>query len=149
MEKHLAEMKKDVEANEEKDREREKQRVRESKLQKKIKEKAQNVVEEAPMVLLGSEEEGEQSMEEEFSVGFEQTHRQPTSLQSDLVDAYESNQQRVRTRRKRLRKLLRLHSITDNQGVKILLLTRNNQSHLAATHLELGLTRSVLLDLDH
>ena len=110
MEKHLAEMKKDVEANEEKDREREKQRVRESKLQKKIKEKAQNVIEEAPMVLLGSEEEGEQSMEEEFSVGFEQTHRQPTSLQSDLVDAYESNQQRVRTRRKRLRKLLRLHS---------------------------------------
>ena len=148
MDKHLAEMKKDVEANEEKDREREKQRVRESKLQKKIKEKAQNVVEEAPMVLLGSEEEGEQSMEEEFSVGFEQTHRQP-SLQSDLVDAYESNQQRVRTRRKRLRKLLRLHSITHNQGVKILLLTRNNQSHLAAAHLELGLTRSVLLDLDH
>lgn len=69
MEKHLAEMKKDVEANEEKDREREKQRVRESKLQKKIKEKAQNVIEEAPMVLLGSEEEDEQSMEEEFSVG--------------------------------------------------------------------------------
>ena len=149
MEKHLAEMKKDVEANEEKDREREKQRVRESKLQKKIKEKAQNVIEEAPMVLLGSEEEGEQSMEEECPVGFEQTHCQPTSLQSDLVDAYDSKEQQVQTRRKRLRKLLRLHSITDDQSVKILLLRRDKRAHLAATHLELGLTRSVLLDLDH
>lgn len=62
IEKRVEEVKKDVEANEEKDKERERLRVREVKLQKKIKDKAQNIIEEAPMVLLGSEEE---EMEEE------------------------------------------------------------------------------------
>lgn len=62
IEKRVKEVKKDVEANEEKDKERERLRVREVKLQKKIKDKAQNIIEEAPMVLLGSEEE---EMEEE------------------------------------------------------------------------------------
>ena len=88
-------------------------------------------------------------MEEACPVGFKQTHCQPTSLQSDLVDAYDSKHRQAQTRRKRLRKLLRLHSITDDQGVKILFLRRGKRIHLAATHLELGLTRSVLLDLDH
>ena len=47
--------------------ERERQRVREVKLQRKIKDKAQNVIEETPMVLLGSEEEedDDQEMSEE------------------------------------------------------------------------------------
>ena len=67
IQKRVEEVKKDVEANEEKDRERERQRVREVKLQRKIKDKAQNVIEETPMVLLGSEEEeaDDQEMSEE------------------------------------------------------------------------------------